>query len=388
MDYCVYLRGSHNFMKNLLKYGIDTELARIAVSKNLNITTIRNTSKQNLISKYDLNQTQAEILKNAVRREPIDEDILQLLLERNAFTCCLCNGIKSDAYIVHHIEHYNVSQDNSYTNLALLCPNDHELAHREGEGLANKITPLNIIKAKNKWEKTVESNALKKSALLGEVHDLDYVNVHRILELALQINKEIPQTEFTSRLESQGLILNDGTINPQLYIHHNINPNTPLKFFAPFGSAVLTQHYYEILLDIFKKVKLYDLDDLLKISELKNGIIGKFCFYSGGVYGRTYKGNVINEDSEPTIIHIRRKPFFVEWKVDPMYITSSTATWRIAKRPVYLVYGKILDVCEEIIDNEKRLIIDIRPYAFGMPKNLKNRTPEIHYRNIDYSEYE
>lgn len=375
-------------MNNLLKYGIDTDLAELANSKNLNLTTIRNTSKRNLIEKYGLNEPQAIILKKAVKRKPIDEEIAQLLLERNAFTCCLCQGVKSDAYIIHHIEHYNVSQDNSYYNLALLCPNDHELAHREGEALANKITPSNIRRAKNKWEKLVESNAIKKSALEGEVHDLDYVNVNRILELAIQINREIPTTRFTSRLEEQGLILKDGNINPQLYKEYNLNPNTPLKFWAYYGSATLTQHYYEILLAILQRVKVHDLDNLLKISELKKGIIGKFCFYSGGVYGRTYKGDVIDKNSEPTLIHIRKKPFFVEWKVDPMYITSTTASWRIARRTVYLVYGKILDVYEKIVEEEKRLIIDIRPYAFGMPINRKDRTPDIHYRDIDFSEYE
>lgn len=375
-------------MNNLLKYGVDTRLAGIAKSKGLNLTTIRSTSIKNLTEKYGLSEIQSKILKRAVKREPIDEDILQLLLERNAFTCCLCNGIKSDAYIIHHIEHYNISQDNSYDNLAVLCPNDHELAHREGEALANKISLSNIKRAKNKWEKLVESNAIKKSALEGEVHDLDYVNVNRILELALQINDEIPETRFTERLEQKGLILQDGNINPQLYKEYNLNPNTPLKFWAYYGSATLTQHYYEILLATLKRMNVHDLDNLLKISELKLGIVGKFCFYTGGVYGRTYKGDVIDENSEPTIIHIRKKPYSVEWKVDPMYITSTTASWRIARRTVYLVYGKILDVCEETINDEKRLVIDIRPYAFGMPEKRKDRTPDIHYRDIDYSQYE
>ena len=68
-------------MNNLLKYGIDTDLAELAKSKNLNISTIRNTSKGNLIEKYGLTTAQSKTLKNAVTREPIDEDTLQLLLE-------------------------------------------------------------------------------------------------------------------------------------------------------------------------------------------------------------------------------------------------------------------------------------------------------------------
>ncbi|SEG31865.1 HNH endonuclease [Halpernia humi] len=375
-------------MNNLIKYGIDNDLATIAESKNLNISTIKNTSKRNLVDKYNLNDYQATILKRSISRHPIDEDIIQELLERSAFTCCICKGHKSDAYIIHHIEHYNKSQDNSYENLAVLCPNDHELAHREGEALANKITPKNIIRAKTKWEKEVESNSIKRLALDGDVNDLDYINVNRVLELALQINSEIPITVYTDRLLDNNLILKTGNINPELYEKYNLNKNTPLKFFAMYGSTMLIQHYYEMLLFTLSKITLYDLDDLLKISEIKKGIVGKYCFYSGGVYGRTYKEKIIDENSTPTLIHIRRKPFFVEWKVDPMYITSSTASWRIGRRPVYLVYGKIIDIQEIEKDGEKTLLIDIRPYAFGIPNKSKQRTPDIHYRDIDYSQYE
>ncbi|GEP51957.1 hypothetical protein FNO01nite_26290 [Flavobacterium noncentrifugens] len=374
-------------MEKLLQYGINTELASLAINVGLNLTSIRGTSKKNLIAVYGLDKYQATILKECVTRNPINEADVQRLLERNSATCCVCKGIKSDAYIIHHIEHYNISQNNDYDNLALLCPNDHELAHREGEALANKLTPKQIKQFKRNWENYVENVKIRQATLTGNIHDLDFVNVPRILELAIQIKKVIPSTRFTQQLLQSGKILDDGTINPQLYIDHNLNPNTPLKFFALFGSTTLIQHYYEMLLDIFSAVNVNNLEDLLKVSEVRKGILGKFCYYVGGVYGKQYRG-VVSEESDYTSIHIRKKPFIVEWAVNPMYITSATAGWRIARRPIYAVYGKILNI-EQVIENEKEYIrIEIRPYAFGLAIEKKDKTPLIHYLKYDWDKYQ
>lgn len=369
-------------MEELLKYGINSDLAHIANSIGLNVTNIRATSKKLLIKNYGLTEQQAKVLKDNIVRKPISEADVQLLLERNAGTCCVCQGKKSDAYIIHHIEHYNISQNNEYDNLVLLCPNDHELAHREGESLANKITPKQLISFKKSWEKNVEENKVRKATLKGEIHDVDYLNVHRILELANQFD-DVTNTKYYLSLLVQGLIQKDNSLNPKFYTKNKLNPNTPLKFFAGFGSHTLIQHYFDILLNIFERVEVHDLDYLLKKSEIKKGIIGKFCYYVGGVYGKQYRG-IINEESEYTSIHFRRKPFIVEWSVNPMFITSSTASWRIARRPIYAIYGKIVNVSEVTENGVDFIHIEIRPYVFGIALTMKNRTPIIHYiKNID-----
>lgn len=368
-------------MNNLLNYGIDENLSSKVLDLGLNITSIRATSKKNLAEKYGLTEREISILKQRIHRRPIDDEVLEKLLINNAFTCCVCQGVKSDAYIIHHIEHYNLSQDNSYGNLAVLCPNDHELAHREGEALAKKISAKQIRVAKRSWEKKIISRQILEKTLEKDIRELDYVNIPRIMELCYYLFPQIPVTRFTTQLLQIGLIQKNGMINPEYYEKKNLNINTPLRFFAMFGSTALMLHYFHILVECFNKLEVHDLDNLLNKKEIKAGIIGRFCYYAGGVYGKMPRGE-ITKNSEPTTIHFRRKPFFIEWAVDPMYITSSTATGRIARRPVYLIYGKILNVLEIDEENRKGILVQIRPYGFGITPIQKDRKPEIHYKNM------
>lgn len=376
-------------LENLLKYGIDSRLSNKIIDKGLNLTSLRGLNKKNLADDYHFEDFEVEKIKKSLTRKPIEENTLFELLENSAYTCNICKGVKSDAYVVHHIKHFNISQDNSYENLIVLCPNDHELAHREGEALANKISEKQLINAKFNWEKKVRERTVSIAAIEGDIHDLDYVNVERILELCIQtFDGTIPETKFTGRLEKEKLILSTGQINPELYQKFSLNPNTPLKFWAAYGSKTLTYHYFELLLKCLKKYELYDLDELLNLKSVKEGIIGKFCFYVGGVYGRQYRGE-ISKNSEPTYLHFKRNKIRVKWFIDPMYLTSSTASWRISSRHIFINYGKILNV-QQIEDEGKRLLeITIRPYAYGIPNHIKDRTPIIKYlkEGEKYDEY-
>lgn len=376
-------------IEDYLKYGIDSRLANKVISKGLTISALRSLNKVNLKKDYNFEDFEIVQIKNAVIRKPIDESVLENLLENSAYTCNICKGVKSDSYIIHHIEHYNISQDNSYENLIVLCPNDHELAHREGEALANKISPKQLINAKYNWEKKIAERVVNKAAIEGDIHDLDYVNVERILELCLQVfNGEIPNTRYTSKLLESSLILTTGQINPKLYEKYSLNKNTPLKFWAAYGSKMLTFHYFELLLKCISNFDLHDLDDLLNATSIREGLIGKFCYHVGGVYGRQYKGEVI-ANSEPTILHFKRKKIRVKWFIDPMYLTSSTATWRISSRSIFIIYGKILNV-NRVVENKKKILeIIIRPYAYGIPNHYKDRTPIIKYikESEDYEQY-
>lgn len=131
-----------------IQYGVPSDWAKIYESKRLSATTFKNTPTKALIAKYGIDENQTKFVKECLKREPIDEDTINQLLERSRFVCCLCKGQKSDAFIIHHITPYATSRDNSYENLAVLCPNDHDLVHREGQNLTSKITPKQIVKSK------------------------------------------------------------------------------------------------------------------------------------------------------------------------------------------------------------------------------------------------
>lgn len=140
-------------MLNFIKYGISQDLATDLISKGLNITTLKNTSVKNLTNKYDIDKIVAEGVKKMVMRDPIDKTTLNTLLLNNNFTCCCCLGDKGLTFIVHHLEEYEKKQDNSYENLAILCPTCHDLAH-SARLLTLSISKDQLLIAKKTWEES------------------------------------------------------------------------------------------------------------------------------------------------------------------------------------------------------------------------------------------
>ena len=179
--------------KTYIQYGVPSNWAHEYELIGISTTTFKQTSKQNLLNKYKIPPIQVDFVKECLTREPIDEHTSQTFLERSNFTCCLCKGTKSDSYIIHHIEEYSKSQDNSYYNLAVLCPNDHDEAHKQGKSLTNKITPDNIRKAKERWEKQVirenKKKALNKSTR-GSINDWKKTNPYKELQSYTESDKE------------------------------------------------------------------------------------------------------------------------------------------------------------------------------------------------------
>ncbi len=146
-----------------LQYGIPNHIAHDLESKGLNITKLRGTSKSDLVKIYGLKKLDIDFVKNCIHRKPIPQDTINRLLENSNYLCCLCKGDKSKSFIIHHINEYHKAQDNSYGNLAVLCLDDHDLAHREGMSLTHKITRNEILASKKKWEKLVKLNNTEKS---------------------------------------------------------------------------------------------------------------------------------------------------------------------------------------------------------------------------------
>lgn len=149
-----------------IQYGLPSSWAHEYELIGISASTFKTTSKKNLIDKYKIPEKQIKFVKNCLVRQPIDDSIVQNLLENNGFVCCLCKGIQCDAYVIHHIVEYSLTKDNKYSNLAVVCPNHHDLAHRTGVMLTNQITEKQIREAKKSWEDQVKKE--KKSAALNK----------------------------------------------------------------------------------------------------------------------------------------------------------------------------------------------------------------------------
>ena len=326
-----------------------------------------------------MNIDEVKSVKKLIKRQPIDEDTIQHLLENSNFTCCICKGTKSDSYIIHHIYPYSTSQDNQYFNLAVLCLNDHELAHKEGVSLTLKLTPEQILKTKTKWEKEVQEIKVYKASVNGEIHEVEFLNIPRILEAYKEIFKKIPKTQYSAELIDNNLLHNDGYLNIDKINNIADNPHTPLIFFALYGSAMLRFHYFEIFKKLLQRLDFKDLDKLLNKTAIKAGIVGEYCFYVGGLYS-TKLPSAINSEMNMITFFIKKKPFIVEWVVDPHYFASNSAKHRTSHRNVYTIYGKIMNVNFTNLEGKSQIVVDLRPYCFGLPFEKKNRTPDIAYQ--------
>lgn len=153
--------------ENLLRYGVSIGLARKAVESGLTVSKIRPLSLSDLTNTFSMTQAEATELKTCVVRAPIDKEIVSQLLSASNFTCNVCRGMKSHAYIIHHIDPYEQTQDNSYANLIVLCPSDHDLAHRPG-ALTLGISKNQLIEEKEKWEAQVRASNINAATRVAE----------------------------------------------------------------------------------------------------------------------------------------------------------------------------------------------------------------------------
>jgi len=362
-----------NISSTYIQYGVPNKWAEKFEVKNLTVSNFRSLKKKELVTKYKISENHVDLVKHCIKRQPVDEDTIQLLLENSNFTCCLCKDKSGQGYIIHHIKEYAASKDNSYSNLAVLCPNHHDLAHRTGIALTNRITPDQIKKAKIKWEKAVEDHNVKIVLKDGKLRDLDFVNIPRILELCYEVFGNIPATDHTALLLREKLIKKDNSLNLSQLKGITDNVHTPLMFFGPYGSTALRRHYFELLKLCINKLDFQDIDDLLsKRKVLSSGFIGTYCFYVGGLYGNR-PARPITSNTPPVHVYFRRRGYFVEWSVDPTYLTGSTAISRLSERTIYAIYGVIRSVNNIERDGKQMIRIDVRPFAFGSPIKHKTR---------------
>ena len=374
----------------LINYGINSELASTLIAKGLTVTDIKTLSIPKITSLYGLEATEVEYIKKLLKRQPIPENTVMSLLEKNLYTCCVCHGLKSDAFVIHHINPYSISRDNSYENLAVLCPSDHDLAHREGIGITTKLTQKQILQAKAKWETTVEKQNAINACMSGKYSHIEYCNIERIIELCVQTFGDIPKVELTDQLIHSGILLPSGLVNDKEL--NKIYPSrivSPLNFFAGGGAVVLRQYFFQLFQKIIKEKGILDLDTFLnKTAVMNGGLEGKMCIYIGGIYGKAPKLPV-TKDTPPIIMYIRRKPFYVTWTIDPRLMTSNTTTIRIGGHNIHFICGTIRSVGPAEIKGNKFIHFDIRPYIMGFPSIQFNRRPYISYRDdsIDLSDF-
>lgn len=133
--------------ENFLKYCIPDDIISKLLDENYTLTKIRVATKIDLL-KF-LKPEEIEEVQEKIKRQPIPDDVFEKLVRDTEFHCCFCWDITEEKpVIIHHIDEYNETQDNSYDNLSVLCLNHHGDVHT-----IRKISQQNFPKVRQQNQK-------------------------------------------------------------------------------------------------------------------------------------------------------------------------------------------------------------------------------------------
>lgn len=356
---------------NLIQYGVNTDLAAKAALNSLSLTKIRSLSILDITKKFGMTIDEAKVLKECVLREPIKEHIIDHLLKNSNFLCNICKGNKGMSYILHHIDPYHETQDNSYDNLIVLCPSDHDLAHRSG--LTLSINKKQLKSAKRAWEKQVEhANAKKASRSINiDENAIDYVNVVRIEEACRSIFREVPRTWLSDRLIQKGILDIHGEFDYQ-FVKNNLSKG---KFLFDYMNSGETHHYKELMVKLSDALEFFDIEDFMSARALKTGALeGQFSYFTGGVSVSTPL-MPFGIETAAIMMTYRRRNIKIEWTLDPNYFMSTSAIARMRGTVRYTVYCHVRSVAKD----ESGWVIKASPLLIAPPNVWVDRTPLIKY---------
>ncbi|RWP07137.1 HNH endonuclease signature motif containing protein [Mesorhizobium sp.] len=358
----------------LEQYGVSSDLAQRLQDAGLNVTKIRALAKTDL-TKYGLSEPQAAELKKCVARKPIENDLVDILLARNNHVCCVCKGIKGTSIIIHHIVEYEVSQDNSYNNLAVLCPNDHDRAHQPGS-LSLGLNKKQIIDLKTAWEKQVEINNAKVAAQSIRVSDeaIDYINIMRIEQMCIQRFGRIPPTSISTSLQRYR-ILNSELRFDEKYVRKKLSGGQYLFDYINSNEA---EHYRQLLEAISEVTEFADLSTAARsgIRKLKR-LEGQYSFFIGGVSSKCPR-RPFDKSTPAMKWQHRARNVHIVWDGDADYLMSSSSISRQGRTNRYIIYGLVRTVEQSSPADQIEVICS--PLLIAQPSDFVDRTPSIAWR--------
>lgn len=359
-----------------IQYGLSSEFADKLISAGLTATKVKTLSMADLTNRYGLKFEEAQEAASSIKRAPIDDDIVNTLLQRNNFTCCLCKGVKGKAFIIHHIKEYASSQDNSYDNLVVLCPVDHDIAHRRG-GLTLSITPDQLRMCKFDWESQVErANAAKAAQSIELDSDgIDYINIRRIEDLCIKLLGCIPETPFAFGLRTLGFLNQESRFDKKFVSEHLSGGS----YLFDFPNASEALHYRSLLRSISQSVDFHNLAEHLSSSDALRKLEGKYAFFISGVYAKQ-PDLPITAASPPITMHYTKRNVKVEWILDPNYIISMSAIGRLGKKTRFLIYSLVRSV---EVEADQSILVGASPLLIGQPSLDYDRTPAVAYMKRD-----
>lgn len=371
-------------MKNsLTAYSIPSDLAKKCESIGLPVSTIKGVPQKDLIAKYGLSKDEARVVKHAVERKPIDPSVARSVLHKSNYCCCLCKD-SQHGYIIHHIVEYSVSQDNSESNLAVLCPNHHNSAHKTGPSLTETIDKRDIQEAKWKWEEEVKkANQIKAmSQFRVDVGNVDYCNFKRLEEACIRLFDEVPNTKYSARLFSLRVL---NASNQYDTTRFDANKDKKRNYFDKINEGE-GLHFVELIKCIGQKVAFTDLSKDSSLAIAKTLKIGDYVMLTKKMRGKMFQLTTIDAP-KTTIIRNKKRKTVIELAIDSNYMFSTSANERLGRNNLYVTYGIFLGT-EKFTDYKEDDLakIKISPFIIAFPYIEDSEEFDNEYANFDMAE--
>lgn len=175
-----------------MQYGISQDDAEEILNRGYNLTKIRNISINDLVRIFS--EERVRDWKEKVKRKRIPNKDFYKLLNKSDFECVLCEFGNKSSVIIHHIEKYEISQNNEFDNLILLCLNHHDQVHTHSDLTQDKFSPDILKKMRDKRYKLVDKKRYELE--LNRIEDIEIEPVKQLGYLfanliPIQIRKEL-----------------------------------------------------------------------------------------------------------------------------------------------------------------------------------------------------
>jgi len=175
------------------------------------------------------------------------------ILLRNQHACCICgdSGVQ-----IHHIN--GDRDDNSYSNLAVLCHDHHDEATPPQRGLTAKLRQDEIREYKKTWEEKCEERRQSAARSRTAFFMVDYKNAERLRQLFSRLSRP----EYESAYEKLKKELKEETnLRQQQGFDVSTEPN--LEWSPPVEGLLESVRSGEVHPEIFEGVDGHEKDPLM-----------------------------------------------------------------------------------------------------------------------------
>ncbi len=169
----------------LMQYGISQEHAEEILNRDYNLTKIRNISIKELTKIFS--EDKVKEWKEKIKRKRIPNKDFYKLLNKSDFECVICKFGNKLPIIIHHIDPYELSQNNEFDNLILLCLNHHDQVHTHSDLTRDKYDPAILKKLRDKRYKVVDKNRFEL-----ELYRIEEIETEPIKQLGYLFSNLIP----------------------------------------------------------------------------------------------------------------------------------------------------------------------------------------------------